>query len=81
MGDFLESKAEYEGEIGKRYLYQLTGTAKSAITNQAKLKLFYKNILRHKLNIADKDESLMNNPEYIEMPAYPVDGYCRMIGL
>ena len=45
MGDFEKSEAAYEGETGKRYLNILTGTSKSAITNQAKLKLFYKSIL------------------------------------
>ncbi len=64
----------------KRYLNILTGTSKSAITSQAKLKLFYKNILGQKINIVDKDECLNGNPEYIEMPSYPNDGYCKMIG-
>lgn len=80
MGDFTQSKAAYNSTVEARYLYVLTGADKSAVTYPGTANVFYQNVLGRGLNIAYDDVELLNSTEYIEMPAYPSNGYCKMIG-
>lgn len=80
MGEFTSSKVAYNGSVGTRYLSVLTGAASSSITYPGTANCFYYDILGRELNIAHNDVELLDNSEYIEMPAYPKDGYCKMIG-
>ena len=80
MGDFSKSKVAYNGTVGNRYLHVLHGANNSAITYQGTANEFYSNILGRGLNIAHNDVEIAKNTEYLDMPAYPSNGYCKMIG-
>lgn len=80
MGKFTSSKVAYSGSAGTRYQNVLIGANNTSITYAGTAFNFYYNILGRGLNIAHNDAELLENPEYIEMPAYPREGYCRMIG-
>ncbi len=80
MGDFSASKIAYKGIVGDRYFNVLTGAGNSSITYPKTANAFFYNILGRDLIIVHDDAGLADNTDYIEMPAYPRDGYCKMIG-
>ena len=80
MGRFEESKAAYYGSVGNIYDKVLTGSVNSAITYDGRTSLFYYGVLGRKMNIVDNSSSVKKNKEYKEMPVYPENGYCKMIG-
>ena len=80
MGEFSSSKVAYSSSVGTRYLNVLTGASNTGITYPGTANYFYYNILGRGLKIVHNDAELLENPEYTEMPAYPKEGYCKMIG-
>lgn len=81
MGSFDSSKAGYYSPVGERYDGCLTGTAHTAITYDGRAGAFYYGILgRSGMNLAYNDADISQNEEYLNMPAYPKNGYCKMIG-
>lgn len=80
MGSFTGSKAAYDSSVGKRYMGVLTGVNSSAITSEPSARNFYYAILGRELDIVFDDVEIMENDEYTDMPIYPSNGYCRMIG-
>lgn len=80
MGNFVYSKAAYDGNIGSRYQSDLTVAPNSSITYLGTEDRYYYAILGRHLNFQYDDGEMQQNPEYLEMPVYPGIGYCKMIG-
>ena len=79
MGYFPYSKAAYESPVGSRFQTDLTGATNSAVTYDLSSRKYFRDILGRRMNSQYNDPELSENAEYIEMPAYPVNGYCKMI--
>lgn len=80
MGQFSLSKAAYDSSVASRYEGVLIGTSNSSITYDGTETTFYYGILGRSPNIACNDTTILEDEEYINMPVYPSNGYCRMIG-
>ncbi len=80
MGDFSSSKAAYISPLGTRYWNVIIGASTSSITYSGTINRFYYGILGHRMNISYNDAEILQTREYLQMPAYPVNGYCKMIG-
>ena len=80
MGEFTASKVAYNSSVATRYYAVLTGACNSSITYAGTGNAFYYGILGRSLNIAYNDTTILEDEEYINMPVYPTNGYCKMIG-
>ncbi len=80
MGDFSSSKAAYISPLGTRYWNVIVGASTSSITYSATINRFYYGILGRRMNISYNDAEILQTREYLQMLAYPVNGYCKMIG-
>lgn len=79
MGDFENSKATYVSSVGNRYNGVLIGTSLSSITHQGTAGAYFYGVLGRSMNLAYNDPDIQQNDEFISMPAYPGDGYCKLI--
>lgn len=80
IGDFTSSKAAYRSSVANRYNQVLEGADSSSITYAQTIKTFYYGILGRNINILYNDPTAFANSESDDMPAYPTEGYCKMIG-
>lgn len=80
MGDFASSKAAYFGPHTTRYRKAIFAGVSSSITYGLTYNNFFYGILGRRMNISANDEDIFQSNEYLQMPAYPVNGYCKMIG-
>lgn len=80
MGEFKSSKAAYDSSIAARYYEELIGASNSAITYSGTGGSYFYAILGRSLKIAYRDPSVLEYQEYWDMPVYPQNGYCKMIG-
>lgn len=80
MGNFEDSKAAYHSPIEKRYYGQMIGMRNSAITYDLVTYTFYNGIMGKRLNIDSNVQDVFEWEEFKEMPCYPKQGYCKMIG-
>ncbi len=80
MGDVASSRMVYNSPAAIRYQSILTGSSNSSITYPGTASYYYLGILGRKLNIIYNDPELINNDEFMSMPIYPCNGYCKMIG-
>ncbi len=80
MGNVPFSKAAYSSSVGTRYDNVLTGASNSSITFPYTIGSFFHYILGRELVVTYDNARLLKNSEYIKMPAYPTNGYCKKIG-
>jgi len=78
VGSFWNSSINYNSSIQNRYLNVLTGAFGSSITYEDTAEAYYYAILGRNIKIT-YDESKVDIKEYENMPAYPKNGYCKMI--
>lgn len=79
IGDFTSSKVAYNSSVAERYNQILEGADNSAITYAQTIKTFYYGILGRNINILYNDPTVSVNSDFDDMPAYPTEGYCKMI--
>ncbi len=73
------SKFVYDSSVGDRYNSEYTVSSRSAITYPETMEAYFYAILGRNTNIV-YDHEVKESEEFKEMPGYPVDGYCKMIG-
>ena len=79
MGSFESSKAAYSSNVGEKYNGVLTGATTSSITFDGTAGSYFYAILGRGMSVAYNDPTIQENEEYLNMPVYPSNGYCRMI--
>ena len=80
VGHFWASNTSYRNEIEKRYLTILNSTYPSSISYAGSIDRYFYGILGKNVNVVTGLGSLKRYPEVQAMPAYPLKGYCKMIG-
>lgn len=78
VGETGNSVVTYNSPVREQY-YEITGGAASSYTYGDTINNFYNVILGRKMKIVNNID-LSNNEDVKNMPVYPTQGYCKMIG-
>ena len=79
MGDIRNSKIAYHGAADRRYKDYLTGANPTSITYEGTAYMFYYSILGSPMNIYYNDSTILQSQDFVGMPVYPQEGYCKLI--
>ncbi len=75
-----DSNAAYESYISDHYSNTFHAGFTSSIAGEWSLGRFYERILGRDMNIVHPDLEQFDSAVIADMPVYPYDGYCRLVG-
>jgi hypothetical protein len=79
IGEFADSNLAYHGPMSDQYNKVLRGASGSTITYQGTLEAYFRGIMGTDTIVERKDNMPEPTEDFLSMPVYPQDGYCRMI--